>query len=222
MDTLPGPLADALERASRPEVAAPQHGAGVPAGAGGLAHPRGWGPALCLSQRRRGPHDGRVGGPLRPALGRGPPASGAGDFDRWFRARNRHDLVAKAKSARLEADADAALEAFLRRLNPRLASAPADRRAPDPGLWTGGPRRKPQAPSDRAQRDPGLWPGHPERVGALAQLEPVQVGCLAGTEASVTVRVDMDGASLRRDHQAVVACTPDRGARISIPVSASV
>jgi serine/threonine protein kinase len=58
-----------------------------------------------------------------------------GDLDRWFRARNRHDLLAKAKSARLEADPDAALEAFLRRLNPRL---PAPRLAVEPSSLTFG------------------------------------------------------------------------------------
>ncbi|NIV38198.1 MAG: protein kinase, partial [Anaerolineae bacterium] len=44
-----------------------------------------------------------------------------GDFDRWFRDRNRHDLVARAQSARLEPNVNAALEAFLRRLDPRLS-----------------------------------------------------------------------------------------------------
>jgi hypothetical protein len=50
------------------------------------------------------------------------------------------------------------------------------------------------------------------------ELEPVQLGCLAGAEATVTVGLDLVALPLRRDQQAVISCTPARGARVSIPV----
>ena len=122
MDSLPGPLADALGRALRPEVGRrstaqefrqaleawliPEDG-GLPFvfRGGGVAQTTSELVSLC----------DRHWAEARQHLA-------GGDFEHWFRARNRHDLVAKTRSSRLEPDADAALEAFLRRLDPRLAT----------------------------------------------------------------------------------------------------
>jgi serine/threonine protein kinase len=143
----------------------------------------------------------------------------AGDFDRWFRARNRHDLVAKAKSARLEKDANAALETFLRRLNPRL---PPPRLVVEPGSLDLGR----VAPGQTAWchltvRNKTRGYGQTTFSASVPWLrfDPDTAGCLAGTEVPVTVSVDLTGLPFRRDHQAVIACQPVRGARISIPMT---
>jgi serine/threonine protein kinase len=143
-----------------------------------------------------------------------------GDFDRWFRSRNRHDLVAKAKSAQLEPNADAALEAFLRRLNPRL---PPPRMVVEPQtLDFGKVARGAEASRRLAVRVERRGYGQAKFAASVPWLsfEPDHVGCLEGTEAEVTVWLDATALPLRRDHQAVVACTPARGARISVPVAA--
>jgi serine/threonine protein kinase len=145
----------------------------------------------------------------------------AGDFQRWFRERNRHDLAAKAESARLEAgeNADAALEAFLQRLNPRLAPP---RPAVEPtalDLYVG--RTRPVT-AQLTVRNQGR--GYVQAVLSASvpwlHFEPAQVGCLANQEVPVTVSLDPSRLSFRRDHQAVIACTPARGARMSVAVSA--
>ena len=46
------------------------------------------------------------------------------------------------------------------------------------------------------------------------------MGCLSGTDSCVRVWLDASTLPLRREHQAVFACTPDRGARISISITA--
>jgi hypothetical protein len=50
--------------------------------------------------------------------------------------------------------------------------------------------------------------------------KPAEVGCLANQEVPVTVSLDASRLSFRSDHQAVIACTPARGARMSVAVSA--
>ncbi len=145
-----------------------------------------------------------------------------GDLERWFRARNRHDLVSKAESARLEGDADAALEAFLRRLDPRL---PPPRLTVEPqALDFGRVDRRRAAVSRRLTvRNQGRGYGQATFSASVPwlHLEPDRVGCLSGTEVAVTVRLDAAALPFRREHQAVIACTPVRGARLSIPVSAT-
>lgn len=148
-----------------------------------------------------------------------------GEFDRWFRERNRHDLVAKAQSARLESNQDAALESFLRRLDPRL---PLPRLAVDPQDLDLGrvPRHPQQGKSDRAVasrlvvRNLGRGYGQARLQPSVSwlRLEPDQIGCLAGSEITVTVWVDTPTLPLRRDHQAIIHCTPARGARVAIGV----
>lgn len=143
-----------------------------------------------------------------------------GDFDRWFRARNRHDLVAKAKSARLERDANASLEAFLRRLNPRL---PPPRTVVEPlTLGFRNVTRDRMAHRRMTVRNEGRGYGQVTFSASVPWIDfdPIQVGCLAHDSVSVAVRLNAALLPLRRDHQAVIACTPARGARISIPVSA--
>ena len=143
-----------------------------------------------------------------------------GDFDQWFRTRNRHDLVAKARSAKLERNADAALEVFLRRLNPRLA-APSLVIEPlnlDFGRITRSgavPRHLRVCNEGRGYAQASLSTPVPWIL-----IERSRVGCLSGTEISVEVQLDATALSLQRDHQTVIACTPDRGARISISVVA--
>jgi serine/threonine protein kinase len=143
-----------------------------------------------------------------------------GDFEHWFRARNRHDLVAKTQSARLEPDLDAALEAFLRRLDPRL---PAPRLDVDPPALdfgrmaggTGAVRRLVMRNTGR-----GYARFHSQASVRWLQLEPAQTGCRSGTEVAVSVRLVASALPLRRDHQAIITCTPERGVPISVPVTA--
>lgn len=143
-----------------------------------------------------------------------------GDFTHWFRARNRHDLVAKTHSARLESDPDAALEAFLRRLDPRL---PSPRLSVDPpdldfGRMAGGSgsvRRLVLRNTGRGYARFQLQASVP-----WLQLDPAQAGCRSGAELVVRVRLIASALPLRRDHQAIITCTPDRGAPLSVPVRA--
>jgi serine/threonine protein kinase len=148
-----------------------------------------------------------------------------GEFERWFRERNRHDLVAKAQSARLDANNDAALETFLRRLDPRLALPhlavdPQDldfgrvaRSRQDGGNGKGEVRHLMVRNQGRGYGQARLQPS----VSWL-RLEPDQVGCLSGSEVSVSVWVDTSALPMRRDHQAIIHCTPSRGARIPVGV----
>jgi hypothetical protein len=143
-----------------------------------------------------------------------------GDFDRWFRARNRHDLVAKARSAKLEPNSDAALEAFLYRLNPRL---PPPKLVVEPHAIDFGrlPHSAPASCQLRV-RNEGRGYAQVQVAASVPWLlpEPARVGCLSGSEALVSVRMDTSRLPMQGDHHAVVACTPVRGARISIPVTA--
>jgi len=150
-----------------------------------------------------------------------------GDFDRWFRDRNRHDLVAKAQSSRLEADADAALEAFLRRLDPRL---PPPRLVVEPQSldfgWVARSRRD-AASGDSVYcqftvRNEGRGYAQARCTASVPWLviEPEEVGCLVGDEVELEVRINAAALPLRRDHQAILSCSPARGARVSIPVTA--
>jgi serine/threonine protein kinase len=149
-----------------------------------------------------------------------------GDFDRWFRDRNRHDLVARAQSARLEPDADAALEAFLRRLDPRL---PPPRLVVEPqNLDFGYVAQRDRGTQRSTMASRRLTVRNEARGYAQASLsasvpwlavEPVQVGCPVGVQVLVTISVDAVSLPLRREQQAVITCTPSRGTRISIPVT---
>jgi len=144
-----------------------------------------------------------------------------GDFERWFRTRNRHDLVSKAESARLERDADAALEIFLRRLDPRL---PPPRLTVEPQALHFGRVARNQAIALRrlTVRNQGRGYGQAAFNASVPwlHLEPERVGCLSGVEAAVTVRLEAAALPFRRQHQAVITCIPARGARLFIPVSA--
>jgi hypothetical protein len=120
----------------------------------------------------------------------------------------------------LEANPDLALESFLRRLNPRL---------PPPGLVVEpltldfGRVSRGQAVSRRLKvRNEGRGYVHVSFSPSVSWLQFPQseTGCLAGSETSVTVRLDAASLPLRRDHEAVIACMPVRGARISINVMA--
>ncbi len=149
-----------------------------------------------------------------------------GDFDRWFRKRSRHDLVAKAQSARLEPNADAALETFLQRLDPRL---PPPRLAIEPqalDFKTVVRDRGGKAPGQRGRRELRVrneGRGYTQVAFSASKpwlgLEPLQVGCLAGAEAAVTVWVDGEALPLLQHHQAVITCAPRRGTQVSIPVT---
>jgi tRNA A-37 threonylcarbamoyl transferase component Bud32 len=143
-----------------------------------------------------------------------------GDFERWFRARSRHDLVARARAARQEEDADAALEAFLQRLDPRL---PPPRLAVEPQAFDYG-RVSRAAPAVRRLEVRNQGRGYArlrfEASVPWLRIEPRRAGCLAGAGIEVDVHLDPAGLSLRRDHQAIVTVTPARGAPLSIPVAA--
>jgi serine/threonine protein kinase len=219
-ETLPGPLADALERALRPEVSRrstarefrqaleawliPEDGVQpFVFRSGAVAHTAGDLVALC---ERHWPE-------ARQHLA-------DGDFERWFRARNRHDLVAKAVSARLEMNPDAALEAFLHRLDPRL---PPPRLAVEPQTLDFGRIVRSGAISrPLIVRNEGRGYGRMSLSASVPWIhfEPEQAGCLSGAEVTVMVRLDAAALPLRQEHQAIIACTPTRGARISIPATA--
>ena len=220
MGALPGPLADALTRALRPEVQRRNTALDfrqaleawlIPAEAaqpfvfrsGAVAHTTEELVALCDQHWSD----------ARQHLAEG-------DFDQWFRARNRHDLVAKAKSAKLERNTDAALEVFLRRLNPRLPppSVVAEPLTIDFGKVT----RSGQVSRRLKVRNEGRGYGQVSLSASVPwiRFELAQVGCLSGAEVAVEVWLDAEALPLRRDHQAVIACTPAHGARISIPVAA--
>jgi serine/threonine protein kinase len=226
LDIVPSPLGEALLRALRPEVGRRSSAAElrqaleswlIPEdGAqpfvfrnGAVAHSAGDLVVLCdqhWSEARRHLMDG--------------------DFDRWFRDRNRHDLVAKAQSAQLEPNADAALEAFLRRLEPRL---PPPRLTVEPQTLDFGrvTRAGRNLTPDKAAlhhlvvQNEGRGYAQVKFSASVDWLgfQPDEVGCLAGKEVPVTVWVDAAALPLRGEHQAVVACTPTRGARISIPAT---
>jgi serine/threonine protein kinase len=218
--TLPGSLADALERALRPEVSrrstALEFRQALEAwlipedGAQPFVFRNG---AVARTTEELGVICDQHWAEAREHLE-------AGDFDRWFRIRSRHDLVAKARSARLEQDADAALEGFLRRLNPRL---PPPRLAVESQALDFGRVARGRTASRRLTvRNETRGYGQATFSASVPWLRftPDQVGCLVGAEVSLSVSVEAGGLPFRRDHQAIVACTPTRGARISIPVSA--
>jgi serine/threonine protein kinase len=143
-----------------------------------------------------------------------------GDFDRWFRARNRHDLVAKARSAKLEANPDAALEAFLRRLNPRLGLPSL---VVEPlNLDFGRIARSGSIQRQLRVRNEGRGYAQAKLNASVPwiRFERDEVGCLSDADSTVKVWLDASALPLRRDHQAVVACTPARGSRISISITA--
>jgi serine/threonine protein kinase len=218
MGTLAGPVADALERALRPEVGRRSTALELrQALEAWLIPEEGVQPfvfrngAVAQTSEDLAAICDRKWGEARQHLA-------SGDFDRWFRARNRHDLVAKAKSARLEPDADAALEAFLRRINPRL---PAPRLAVDVQTLDFGRVTRGKEPARQLTvRNETRGYGQAAFSASVPwlRIEPEEVGCLVGSEVRVAVSVDASTLPLRREHQAIVACTPVRGARISIPV----
>jgi hypothetical protein len=142
----------------------------------------------------------------------------SGDFERWFRARNRHDLVAKSDSARLDPDPDAALEAFLHRLDPRLP--PPRLRVEPAGVdfrQVGGGGAAQQLIVSNQGR--GYARATFQASAPWLRVEPSSVGCLAGGEVPVTVCVDTAALKLRREQQAVITCAPGRGAHLSVPVA---
>ena len=218
--SLPGPVSDALDRALRPEVrrrsSAREFREALEAWLipedGGTPFVFGCGAVARTSEELVGLCD-RYWAEARQHLSER-------TFDRWFQGRNRHDLVAKAKSARLEPDADAALEAFLRRLNPRL---PAPRLRVEPQALGFGRVTRGKKPVRRlVVRNEGRGYG---QLGLSASVpwitfKPQQVGCLAGEEVTVEVQLDATLLPLRRDHQAIVACRPSRGTRTAVPVAA--
>jgi serine/threonine protein kinase len=143
-----------------------------------------------------------------------------GDFERWFRARSRHDLVARARAASQEEDADAALETFLQRLDPRL---PPPRLAVEPpALNFGRVSRANRAVCRLEVRNQGRGYARIRFEASVPWLrvEPRQTGCLAGGQVEVDVHLAPAALSLRRDHQAVLTAVPAQGARLSIPVVA--
>lgn len=220
LESLPGPLAEALERALRPEVGRRSTAAEF----------RQAMEAWLIPDEAQQPFVFRSGAVVytteellaacdhhwsdaRQHLA-------GGDFDRWFRARNRHDLVAKAKSARLERDDDAALEAFMRRLNPRL---PPPRLTVQPGSLDFGLVARGKPVSRRltiSNETRGYGQAAFSASVPWLTLNPVEAGCLTGVDVQVTALMDTRALPLRPDHHAVIACTPVRGTRISIPVSA--
>ncbi len=219
LDGLPGPLADALERALRPDVSRRSTAVELRRAL----------EAWLIPEEGGQPFVFRNGAVVRTTedlvalcdqhWAEARQHLAAGDFDQWFRVRNRHDLVDRARSARLEPDADAALEGFLRRLNPRLEPP---RLAVEPqALDLGQVSRERGASSHLVVRNETRGYGQAALSASVPWLrfDREQVGCRAGDDVSLTVSVDAADLPFRREHQAVIACQPVRGARISVPVT---
>jgi serine/threonine protein kinase len=221
MGTLPGPLADALDRALRPEArrrsTATEFRQALEAW---LVPEDGGQPFVFRSGAVARTTEGLVNlcdrywDQARQHLVNG-------DFDNWFRARNRHDLVAKARSARLEGDPDAALELFLRRLNSRLRPPHL---SVEPQAIDFGRVARHVAGSGRQVTVRNETRGYGQATLSASvpwiSFDPDQVGCLVGAAARVAVSIDGGLLPFRREHQALVTITPVRGAPISIPVTA--
>jgi serine/threonine protein kinase len=141
-----------------------------------------------------------------------------GDFEAWFRSRNRHDLVAKSASARLEGDPDAALEAFLVRLNPRLP--PPELAVSPTELDFGALTRDRIAGRSLTFENVGRGYGRVTVQPSVPwlQVEPEAVGCRAAGTAQVIVRANAQVLPIGRRHGALLTCIPNRGARLSVPV----
>ena len=218
LSTLPGPLAEALKRALRPEVGRRSTALQFRQALEAWLIPEDGGQPFVF-------RDGAVAHNVEELVtlcdqhwAQARQHLADGDFDRWFRAHNRHDLAARAQSARLERNPDAALETFLRRLNPRL---PAPRLSIQPASLDFGTLSRGRPASRRLTvrnetRGYGQATFSPSVPWLLT--EPAQVGCLVGQEVSVVTTVDAASLPLRREHQAVLAATPVRGSRVSIPV----
>jgi serine/threonine protein kinase len=227
MASLPGPLADALSRALHSEVGhrctalkfrealeawlIPEDGyRPFVFGSGAVARTTGELVGLC---DRHWPE-------ARQHLNEG-------DFDHWFRERNRHDLVSTARSARQDVDSNFALETFMRTLDPRL---PPPRLVVAPKVLSFGrvarmARGTAQAKDFSRQltvRNEGRGYARVTFSASVPWLsfDPEEVGCLSGEEVTATIWLDSRTLPLWREHQAVINCIPSRGARISIPVSA--
>lgn len=221
LDTLPGSLPQVLERALRPEVGRRSTALELRQGLEAWLIPTASQPFVFRSGAVASTTEDLVAladrfwAEARDHLA-------AGDFQRWFRERNRHDLLAKADSARLEVqdDPDAALEAFLQRLNPRL---PAPHPVVEPLALDFEPIRHARAVvRPLTIRNDGRGYVRVALAGSVPWLhfEPASVGCAAGEHQVVAVYVDRSRLPFRRDHQAVIACTPSRGPRLSVAVSA--
>jgi tRNA A-37 threonylcarbamoyl transferase component Bud32 len=219
MGTLPGPLADALERALRPEVGRRSTATEFRQALEAWLIPEDGGQPFVFRNGSVARTTEELAALCDRHWDEARQHLAADDFDRWFRARNRHDLVAKARSARLEPDADAALEAFLRRINPRL---PVPRLVVQPqALDFGRLTRGRDNSLHLAVRNETRGYGQATFSASVPWLrfDPEQVGCPAGVEVPVAVSVNAASLPFRREQQAVVACTSTRGARISIPVT---
>jgi serine/threonine protein kinase len=144
----------------------------------------------------------------------------AGHFEQWFRNRNRYDLVAKSQSSKLEKDANAALEVFLRRLNPRL---PQPQLVVEPDhLHFGRATRNGLITLQLRVRNEGRGYGQVRlsTTSPWLKFEQQRVGCLAGAELSVPIYLDTAALPLRRAHQGIITCELGPGGRMSIPVEA--
>lgn len=144
-----------------------------------------------------------------------------GDFERWFRDLNRHDLVAKAEAAcHGKNDRDAALEAFLHALDPRL---PNPALVVDPPslafglLTTKGPIRQNLTLTNQGR---GYCRLSLTSSAPWLATEPGQARCPAGKTVAVRVMLDPSALPLGRLHRATLTCIPSRGKEIAVPVRA--
>ncbi len=145
-----------------------------------------------------------------------------GDFKRWFRERNRHDLVAKVEAASHDDDEDAALETFLRFLDPRL---------PDPTLAVDPPalvfrplaRERPQT-KNLTLSNPGRGYCRVSVASSAPWLRVGggQVGCLGGKKAKVAVTLHPDALPLSSGHDAILTFTSPSGKVVTVPVRVEV
>ncbi len=145
-----------------------------------------------------------------------------GDFERWFRDLNRHDLVAKAEAARRQKDdRDAALETFLHALDPRL---PDPALAVDPPSLTfglGGSRLGPiRQKLTLTNQGRGYCRVSLASSAPWLIVEPDQARCLTGKTVTVSVMLDPSALPLGRSHQATLKCIPSPGKGITVPARA--
>lgn len=220
LSTLPGPLSDALGRALRPELRRRSTALEFRQALQAWLVPEDAGQPFVFRNRAIAHNALELAALCDQNWTEACEHLQQGDFDLWFRARNRYDLIAKAKSARLEEDVNAALEAFLRRLNPRLA---LPQMAVEPlTLDFGRVNRKKDAVRSVTVRNDGRGYGQMAFNASVPWIgfDPPEAGCLAGEKKEVKLQLAASALPLRREHLAIVTCTSARGARISVPVQA--
>ena len=146
----------------------------------------------------------------------------SGDFERWFKTLNRHDLVAAVGQVQNYTDQDQGLEDFLHVLDPALPnpSMYLSRKRVDLGRLSRKPP-KPQAVTIRVQGRGylGIQVSTSQKWAWPTLSVP---GIRGGRTAPLTVRVNPTQLPLCRQQKAVIGLRLSTGGRENVVVTASV